>query len=488
MNLTQYEGAVERQRQVARSWLVMVFFLAVPLTWSLPYSAQAQEPIDHGPPPRAQGNVETEQLEERLKRLEKEVKELKGRHEQITGGMQELVAEQDRQAAEWASKFDSLRRVPLNELSGTGEKDGWIRNQYVNLDIRFGGFLQASFIHNFQDTGVLVDKFRPASFPVPTQRTTSTLMSAKSTRFIFETRKNTQYGRYSTFLSMDLFGSNDRDDYTMRGRQAYITGVSPFSGWSFLFGRAFSTMRNLQAWPDMFGREGPQAIGRWFAGMIRYSFQLDEAKHWIFTTAIEEPDTKVTNGNGEEDWPDGILRLDTNQAWGSLMIASVVRQLKATSLANSGSDKAFGYGVTASGTLGVPGTRDVIKFTGHYGSGYGGLYIMDLFEEGGQDGVYDDAKGKLRPLEVYGGYGIYEHPWTDTLRSTAGFGYVGVSNLAIQAGNSYKKTFWVLASLIYRPFKAFDMGLEYYWGQRENKDGQTGAVNRLMFSNKFYFN
>lgn len=30
-----------------------------------------------------------------------------------------------------------------------------------------------------------------------------------------------------------------------------------------------------------------------------------------------------------------------------------------------------------------------------------------------------------------------------------------------------------------------DVGIGYYWGRRENKDGQTGHANRLMVS--FYY-
>jgi hypothetical protein len=31
------------------------------------------------------------------------------------------------------------------------------------------------------------------------------------------------------------------------------------------------------------------------------------------------------------------------------------------------------------------------------------------------------------------------------------------------------------------------LGLEYLWGQRENKDGESGTAERLLFSSKFDF-
>lgn len=50
-----------------------------------------------------------------------------------------------------------------------------------------------------------------------------------------------------------------------------------------------------------------------------------------------------------------------------------------------------------------------------------------------------------------------------------------------------ESTTYAVANLLYRPFRRMDVGLEYYWGERSNKDGQTGSANRLLIGVNFGF-
>jgi hypothetical protein len=66
-------------------------------------------------------------------------------------------------------------------------------------------------------------------------------------------------------------------------------------------------------------------------------------------------------------------------------------------------------------------------------------------------------------------------------------GYVRVDNRGVQPGTAFKESYYTLANLIYSPFKHYDIGLEYYLGQRKNKNGQTGHANRLMATAKWHY-
>ena len=125
---------------------------------------------------------------------------------------------------------------------------------------------------------------------------------------------------------------------------------------------------DLAVWPERFGLGGPSSFIFVRQGLIRLSSEIDEAKHWIASFGIEQPDTNVTNGDGQTDWPDAVARVDVNHDWGHLMGALLVRQLKATSTSGTGTDTAFAWGLNLSGKLAVPGTADNLKFQVNQGA------------------------------------------------------------------------------------------------------------------------
>ena len=337
-----------------------------------------------------------------------------------------------------------------------------------------------------RDTDNKLGKFQPGKFPVPSGKTTSTEFDPRTTRLVFESRTPTPRGKYSTFISIDFFGNNDPGTIEPRLRQGYLTGVGLFLDSSFLVGQAFSTFRDLQANPETFDLQGPNAWGRLFNGMLRWSWKLDQPKRWIATFALEDPDSDISNGNSQEELPDGIARIDYNGDAAHFMGSFVGRELKGTDTGGSGTDRTFGYGFNVSGKIGIPNLRDNFKFHGFYGSGVG-RFINDLDAAGGQDAIYDNTSRELKTLESFGGFGAYQHWWTDRVRSTAVLGYVRVDNRGVQPGTAFKESYYTLANLIYSPFKHYDIGLEYNWGQRKNKNGDTGHANRLMFSVRWHF-
>ena len=462
--------------------------------------AQAQQPTQQTLPSGESLKNEREMLAEKIKRVEAILQELKAEQEKAGSEREKFLKRLDRgkfavetlkvarekQKRKWDTRFDELRRDPRNRLEGTGADAGWISIPGRKTDIRFGGFIQLNVIHDFQNAGLNFGKFKTDRIPVPTDKTSNTEFDPRTTRMIFETRTDTSVGKYSTFLSADWWGSsNNSDPPELRLRQAYVAGVGLLTGAAFTIGQATSTFMDLGVWPEMFDLGGPSSFIFVRQGLIRLSAEIDEAKHWIASFGIEQPNTEVTNGNGKKDWPDAVARVDLKHDWGYLMGAGIVRQLKATSTSGTGTDSAFGWGFNLSGKLAVPGTADNFKFQVHGGEGIG-RYVDGDLDDGGQDAVYNNATQKLEPLPEYGALGAYQHWWTDTLRSTVIGSYSRLFNRSIEPSNALKSVIYTGVNLIFSPVKPLDVGFEYHWGQRKNKNGRTGHANRIMFGMKWH--
>ena len=504
---------------------VLATFCAIVFVSFLDFPAQAQQLAQQTLPSLESLENEREKLAEKIKRVEAILQELKAEQTKIKSleaMLQELKAEQakfaerldrgeskqekfserldrgklavetlkveqEKHRSKWKTGFDKIRRVPRNRLKGIGAEHGWISVPGKNTDIRIGGFLQLNVIHDFQNSGSDFGDFVTSRIPVPTDGTSNTEFDVRTSRMIFETRTATSLGKFSTFLSTDWAGGGDKSSAAdFRLRQIYLSGVGILTGTAFTVGRANTTFMDNQAWPEIFDLEGPASLSFIWQGMVRASWELDKAKQWIASFALEQPESDVTNGNGKEAWPDAVLRVDGNHDWGHLTAAVLGRQLKAAGTTGGSTDTAAALGVLFSGKLPVPGTTaDNIIFQVQGGKG-SGRYIEDLSFEGGQDGVYDNTMEKLRPLKQFGGWASYQHWWTDKLRSTVVGSYQRMDNLNIQSPDSFKSSIYANGNLIFSPLKPLDIGIEYIWGLGKNKNGQTGRANRLMFSMKWH--
>ena len=276
--------------------------------------------------------------------------------------------------------------------------------------------------------------------------------------------------------------------------------MGPLSNISFTAGQAWTTYIDLGVWPELFDLEGPNAMTGTRQGLLRGSYAFGKEKQLVFDLALEQPETLVANGNGLRDLPDLVARLNWQPDWGHLQVAAIGRQLVAESTAGTGRDSAAGWGLSLSGSWLVPGTRrkhapsddlgerqDNIQFQIQGGSGTG-RYVFDTnAAPTPQDAVYDDATTEITPLEEVGALVAYQHWWTDKLRSQFVYGVVRTDNLTIQPSTALDSTTYAVANLLYRPFHRMDIGLEYYWGERENKSGQTGHANRLLIGVKYGF-
>jgi hypothetical protein len=62
----------------------------------------------------------------------------------------------------------------------------------------------------------------------------------------------------------------------------------------------------------------------------------------------------------------------------------------------------------------------------------------------------------------------------------------GVKRLQVRRF-TLERTMYFAGNLIWSPVKQMDIGGEFLWGQRENKNGAVGTARRIQFSTKYLF-
>ena len=388
---------------------------------------------------------------------------------------------------EKSSLYDLIQSDPRDRHYLELSKQGWLKGLGGKTFFRFGGFVQVNFIGDFQNTGYKYGEFIPALIPVPTDDTPNMAFDPRSTRITFETQTDTKKGTVGTFISMDFNGSVEPKSIQPELLQAYVSWIDSKSRQSILIGQSNSTMTDGNTWPESFDLEGPNAMLFIRQVMIRYSFMLTKKDNWIASIAIEEPFSAVQNGQGLSILPDLIFTVNWKEKWGSLRFASLARQIVAEDDSGEGEAKTFAWGLTLSGKLNIPYKQDNFNFQFLIGDGTG-RYVQDLGATSeGQDAFYDPTSISLTALPVTGGFISYQHWWTSNLRTNIAAGFVNISNLEMQDDDALKATTYVLANTIYSPFKRFDVGLEYNYGQNKNKVLDTGHANRLMLGVKYSF-
>jgi hypothetical protein len=116
-----------------------------------------------------------------------------------------------------------------------------------------------------------------------------------------------------------------------------------------------------------------------------------------------------------------------------------------------------------------------------YGDGYFHFANDNFTYTGfnGGDAAYDSG-GNLQALRDFSAFVGYTHQWTEKFRSTATFGYLDLQNAASQDPLAYHQTFYTSGNIVYQIRKRMSVGLEFLYGQKEDKAGSSGDVFRIQ--------
>ncbi len=208
---------------------------------------------------------------------------------------------------------------------------------------------------------------------------------------------------------------------------------------------------------------------------------------WLL--AIEAPAAQITvpmgtQATGFSGWPDLVTTLRWDHSHGHLLLAGVFRQLGSLPAAGEESTT-IGYGGNFTGRLAnfwgkdeafwaVGGGRGVAR----YFAGSGGLGL-DAFLQ---------PNNTLSAPSIVGAMGSYTHTlWRDQLSVTGIYSILHLFDLQAGSDTTLRQEQYVGGVLQYFPNKRFMTGIEYLFGQRENRNGATGSDNRVQVSTQVRF-
>lgn len=316
--------------------------------------------------------------------------------------------------------------------------------------------------------------FDTYEIPVGTENTGESrfFLSAYQTRFGIEAQKKTSLGNVFIKLESDFLGSNN----SFRIRQAY--GVIN----SFLLGKTRSVFGDAEAIPNKVDRDGPNSSLSQRTVQIR--FQPPRKKILRWAVSLETPDPNVTEPDSIvispvfQSFPDLASNINlTSESWGHVQLASVFRSITVRNI-NGDLQILAGYGGLFSGKINLM-NKLALKYQMYCGKGIA-RYVEALTGEG-LDVIYDNIENIYRPLVTYGGYISAGNKWSKIFSNDLTVGVTRIVNIDSQPGDAFKYSYYASGNLFIYLGDIINIGLEYSFGKRENKNNESGDANRFSF-------
>jgi hypothetical protein len=383
-------------------------------------------------------------------------------------------------------------RDPVGDLNRrsirAGEFPGSIRlpgPRGVSLGI--GGFVKAIAIKDTDAERIGAD-YLPALLGTRSSDEYGNFsIDATLTRMHFDARASSKGNSFRGYLEFDLNAGND-GELGFKGRHAFGTWKN--SRGTLLFGHTWSTAMDLKVLPESLSEPTAsgylftrQPIIRWTMPLLEKQGDQAQEKKVTFYAAIEDasnddvfsddptPDLLTT------DVPDGVLGLEFERMGvGHLRLNGLVRKVN-VNLPNLGRDSDVGWALGLTGALDLS-KSDRFTFSGVYGEGVG-RYLLGLAPTGA-GAVIDPTSNELRLRTNWGANASYLHYWgSDDVRSTALVGYAQANRSGGELSTAFESSSYASVNLMWSPFPYLTVGIEYYYGRRDNIDGSSLDNHRV---------
>lgn len=242
---------------------------------------------------------------------------------------------------------------------------------------------------------------------------------------------------------------------------------------------------NLEYWgpPGMVFNRNPQ---------IRYTQRFEDSR---FAVGLEQQNRGIDAGIFTEISPDFGMNVQAKSVLpdltthyraehdrGHWQVAGVLRELRYETRGTPGNDPSgsdLGWGVNLS-TAFKTTERDTLKLQLVFGEG-----IASYMNDGGSNIAPQDGEG-----EAVGSTGLvacYEHKWAEQWTSAFCYSFNDMDNTNQQSDDAFSKGEYATASLMHTPNEHIRYAVEFYWFEREDKNGATGDSSRLQFTIQWDF-
>ncbi len=362
----------------------------------------------------------------------------------------------------------TTRRNTENNRGG-----GIVITDLKGITMRIGGFMQADFIHDFDQASVH-DAFQPSSITVPTVREGNTAFGIRQSRLNFSAAGPTRLGELSALFEFDLRAPDG--GVAPRIRHAWIG----FGRWGF--GQTWSNFMDSEAWPEIIDAQDPNACLIRRQVQVRYTLPLSDRHTLAFSLEDPGADATLPDADGWETrtlWPDATASWQTEWDRNHIRISGLLHPISYRS-PGRGAATVLGGAGNFSGTIATKGS-DAINFQASYGTGYA-RYMNDLGGMG-YDAMPDPADGdRLRTVDMGAVWLFYDHWWSKSLSSSAGWGYLHVRRQDFLPADAVSSTNYGSINLLWHLGGYFKTGVEVLYGNRIDQDGSRGDNFRIQFS------
>ncbi len=462
------------KRMVVRTIIVMMTACVVDSARGQDLSTPIQGPAQS--PERS----EIEELKSKVKQLEQSVDSLKKKEpepsEPLSPGTTTTVPAIDRERG--LITDDAYADPRVDNAPFDPALRGFFRIPGTLTMMRVGGYIRTDAIYDFDQLGN-INQFRPESIPIPSLGDSNFNMSARASRFSLESRSITKYGDVlRTYIEVDFVGSGNRTEFRLRHFYGQWRNI--------LVGQAWSTFHDSDVIPETSDFNGPNSWIFQFSPQIRYTYALTERQ--TIAAAVEQPSAGIPATNpvraesvsATNPLPDFVIRYRYETDDYHFNTAALFRSVGGVTTSGHG-DHVLGYGLMASGLVRLWG-RDNFVFQAVYGQGIS-RYFTDTKNLNLDVGY--DASGTFNAQPAYGGYAAVQHFWNDNWRSTVTYGFLQVNTSESSPADIYKRTQYVDCNLLYSPVPGFTVGGGVLWGERVNKNDESGDGFRINFLLKY---
>ena len=296
----------------------------------------------------------------------------------------------------------------------------------------------------------------------------------------------TSLGLLKTDFSFDLFGSDGS------------TKIHWLQAWATLgmygAGQTYSNFMDIDVFPNVLDYWGPSGMTFLRNPQLRITPLQRDGMTMAFSWEL--PYSAIDTGKVSELAPEfgnavtpwnrvgdlvGSFRLDRD--WGHVRAAAILRKVGYQVPATATGDPAgqfTGYGLTVTGSWNVYGKNKITYQV------VGGNAIASYMNDGGYD-LAPDASLRGTTVRSLGWHAFYNHFWAEKWSSSIGYSQHRQDNTGGQLDTAFHKGSYASVNLLYYPVKNMTTGLEFAWGERENKDGATGSTYRAQFSTRVAF-
>jgi hypothetical protein len=385
----------------------------------------------------------------------------------------------------------------------------------TNTSFKWYGFVRLDGIFDLNPIGG-TDSFVTAQIPVPQGRGQNFAGNPRYSRLGLDTwTPSSLYDwTFHTRIEVDFFNGNNSGvfgSFPLRLRYAYVD-YGPFR-----LGQAASTFMDYDVFPNVLDYQGPDGMVLMRQLIARVTVPLSDQVHIAF--AAEQPysdiqwfqdgEFVVNPGSGVitkagaprnvQDVPDftGHVRYDSDL--GHVQVSGIVRKLTFQPAVGSNFNR-LGSGVNLTGDFHPwawlwcsnpelkdnPTALERSRILGQYAVGRGiNRYLQD--EDGlGLDAAFDPVGG-FRALYSVGWFVAYEHWWTEKWASNFCYSETFTALPDFLPLSTYRAGKYGAVNLIWLPKPKLGVGIEYLYGEREDKDGEKGFAHRIQMAVQYTF-